>query len=438
MTESGNYRPISILSPFSKVFERLIYDQLLSFVKKQNILYQFQFGFRKGYSTEQAILEITDYLKTAIDNKLYTCGIFLDFSKAFDTVNHNILLRKLEKKGIRGLPLQWFLSYLTNRAQFVQIGNVKSDLLTVKCGIPQGSTLGPLLFLLYINDLPNSSDILQFKIFADDTNIFYSSKNPNMLQNVINDELIKVYQYCSANKLSINFKKTNYMQITSRPRRNTLIDIPNITRTSCIKYLGVYIDENLQWHNQIIHVNRKIVKNIGILFQLRRYLNIHMLTNLYYTLIYPYLSYGLMSWGTTYKSKLNQFSSKLNKCVKCIFFANRRENPSPYYKLLGILKLDNLIKFKAATFVSQIRNRGNEIPELFSELLVPVSSVHSYNTRYASQDNYYRPAARTNYGKFSFKFFASQLWETIPVFLKSLPCNSFKKEYKNFLLYNQE
>ena len=111
-----------------------------------------------------------------------------------------------------------------------------------------------------------------------------------------------------------------------------------------------------------------------------------MLTNLYYTLIYPYLSYGLMSWGTTYKSKLNQLSSKLNKCVKgCIFFANRRENPSPYYKLLGILKLDNLIKFKTATFVSQIRNRGNEIPELFSELLVPVSSVHSYNTRYASR-----------------------------------------------------
>jgi hypothetical protein len=148
--------------------------------------------------------------------------------------------------------------------------------------------------------------------------------------------IIIIIYYCSANKLSINFKKTNYMLITSRPRRNTLIDIPNITRTSCIKYLDVYIDEHLQWH-----VNSKIAKNIGILFKLRRYLNIHMLTNLYYTLIYPYLSYGLMSWGTTYKSKLNQLSSKLNKCVKCIFFTNRRENPSPYYKLLGILKLDN-------------------------------------------------------------------------------------------------
>ena len=143
---------------------------------------------RKIIATEQAILEITDNFKTAIDNKLYTCGIFLDFSKAFDTVHHNILLKKkLEKYGIKGLPLQWFYSYLTKRVQFVQIGNVKSDVLTVKCGIPQGSTLGPLLFLLYINDLPNCSDILQFRIFADDTNIFYSAKSPNILQRVINE-----------------------------------------------------------------------------------------------------------------------------------------------------------------------------------------------------------------------------------------------------------
>ena len=237
----------------------------------------------------------------------------------------------------------------------------------MKFNINKNLQKNKVTFVLYIFGEPEPLQFLEpvsfliiINFYSDtiDTNIFYSSKNPNMLQNVINDELIKVYQYCSANKLSINFKKTNYMLITSRPRRNTLIDIPNITRTSCIKYLGVYIDEHLQWHNQITHVNSKIAKNIGILFQLRRYLNIHMLTNLYYTLIYPYLSYGLISWGTTYKSKFYQLSSKLNKCVKCIFFANRHENPSPYYKLLGILKLDNLIKFKTAIFVSQIRNRG--------------------------------------------------------------------------------
>ena len=185
MSHAGNYRPIQILSPFIKVFERLAYDQLLAFIEKEYIFYQHQFGFRKGFSTEQAILEITDYLQSLIDNHLYTCGIFLDLSKAFDTVNHSILLRKLEKYGIRGLPLEWFHSYLSNRTQYAQIGNINSASLTIRCGIPQGSTLGPLLFLLYINDLPNSTDALQFRIFADDTNIFYCSKKLDLLQTVI-------------------------------------------------------------------------------------------------------------------------------------------------------------------------------------------------------------------------------------------------------------
>jgi hypothetical protein len=148
--EPHNYRPISILSVFSKVLERLIYNQLDNFLEKYNIMYNYQFGFRKKHSTEQAILELTDKLKSAIDNKQLTCGLFLDFSKAFDTVNHKILLEKLQKYGIRGVPLQWFTSYLTNRQQYVRIDNTDSEMLRMTCGVPQGSTLGPLLFLLYI------------------------------------------------------------------------------------------------------------------------------------------------------------------------------------------------------------------------------------------------------------------------------------------------
>jgi len=184
-----------------------VYKQLINYIEKYDILCQFQFGSRKGRSTEQAIAEITDNLKKAIDNNLFTCGVFLDFAKAFDTVNHNILLTKMEKYGIRGLPLQWFTNYLTNHQQYVSMDGTESSKQKVVCGIPQGSSLGPLLFLTYINNIPNCSEKLSFRIFADDTNIFISSSSSIELETSVNQEILKVKEWCDINKLTINFKK---------------------------------------------------------------------------------------------------------------------------------------------------------------------------------------------------------------------------------------
>ena len=164
--EPGNYRLIAFISSFRKVFEKLLCDQLISSLEKHNILFEYQFGFRN--STEHAILETIDNLRTSLDQNMFTCGIFLDFFKASD-----ILLNKMCKYGSRVTPLRWFSSYLTGRHQYVKIGDVEFSPKLITCGVPQCSTLGPLLFLLYINDLPKSPSKLLFRIFADDTNILF-------------------------------------------------------------------------------------------------------------------------------------------------------------------------------------------------------------------------------------------------------------------------
>ena len=207
----NNYRPISLLPFFSKLFEWLMYNRLIDFIEKHHLLYQFQFGFRKNHSTFMALVILLEKVTEALDNSEFAICILIDIRKAFDTVEHNILMQKLHHYGIRGNALQWFNSYLSNRQQYVNYNNTSSDMKLITCGVPQGSILGPLLFLLYINDIASVSSILFCTLFADDTTLFYSSKNLQELSDVVNNELSQMIEWLNANRLSLNINKTHFM-----------------------------------------------------------------------------------------------------------------------------------------------------------------------------------------------------------------------------------
>ena len=195
-------------------------------MKKHSLLYSSQYGFRQAHSTQHAILDMVETIQTNMDKKLFSCGVFIDLKKAFDTVNHTILLDKLNYYGFRGIVNQWFSSYLSNRTQSTEIGSHISSKLNINCGVPQGSVLGPLLFLLYINDIQYCSSKLQFFLFADDTNALYAHKDLKTLELTVNAELHNLYNWLTSNKRSLNIKMSNH--VIFRPYQKNSAMIPRL------------------------------------------------------------------------------------------------------------------------------------------------------------------------------------------------------------------
>ena len=304
-SDPGNYRPISLLSNFNRIFEKVMFKRLKTFLDKYEVLYRSQYGFRDKHSAQHAILDIVNTLQSNFDNKLFSCGIFIDLKKAFDTVNHSILLDKLRHYGIRGVINDWLSS--SGRTQTTEVNSYISDKVVNPCGVPQGSVLGPLLFLIFINDIPNSSQKLKFYLFSDDTNMLYADKNLKSLEVTVNKELQNVCEWLHANKLTINAKKSNFVVFRPYQRKlNHEIQL-KITDGSTgapfllehkeyVKYLGVLIDSHLSWKYHIDYVASKVSKIVGVIALLRHFVPVATLRSIYQSLIIPYLSYGLAVW----------------------------------------------------------------------------------------------------------------------------------------------
>ena len=292
-----NYRPISILPCFSKILEKIIASRLLSFLLRYNIIYDHQFGSMPGKNTTHAILSLVDYLINSFEDNKLTCGIFLDISKAFDAIHHNILLSKLYKYGIGGNTLNWFMNYLSSRYQFESVNNTSSSFLSIECGVPQGSILGPTLFILYINDLPRVSTKLKLLLYADDTNILYENTDTKAMIKTINMEMPKFIEWLIYNKLHIDVNKTVAMLFHTRKKRfniyknSIVIDGNIIPFTTNTKFLGVNIDNNLTWKAHINNITTKISKGVGVLLRLIKELSCNILILIYSTILLPYLTY---------------------------------------------------------------------------------------------------------------------------------------------------
>ena len=346
-TSPNNYRPISLLSIFNRILERLMYKRLVNFIDKYNILFNKQFGFRSGHSTDHAILCILDKIQSSVESGLFSCGVFLDLRKIFDTVNHPILLDKLEHYGIRGVAKEWFSSYLRNRKQFVSINNTCSDYLDITCGVPQGSVLGPLLFLIYINDFQRCSSKLDFHLFADDSNLFYASKSLSGIESIINAELVHVKTWLSANKLSLNIAKFSFV-IFHPPQKKKTFNIrlsvnDKPLKEPYIQYLGVMLDSHLNWKAHVSHVMKKTKRNIGLIFKLRYFVNTNTLVSLYYALIYPFFIYSLIAWGNTYESNVRPLFILQEHAIRIITFSSFTEHTSPIFKSLKIVKFFDIV-----------------------------------------------------------------------------------------------
>ena len=302
-TKCANYRPISLLSNLSKIFERAMYNRIDQFLDENNIFYDLQFGFRKKHSTNHALLSIVEKIRNNMDNGIFSCGVFVDLEKAFDTVKHSILLRKLCHYGIRGKGNDWITSYLSNRTQSVSVNGETSEVSNVTCGVPQGSILGPLLFIIYINDMHCALLNCSVYHFADDTNLVFSHKDPKKITKEVNNELAILYDWLCANRLSLNVGKTEFTIF--RPPSGSLANRITLTLAGTkifeslkVKYLGIILDSRLTWKIHIDELCKNLGRTVGMLFKIRYQCNKKVLRSLYFSLFESHLSYGLPVWGS--------------------------------------------------------------------------------------------------------------------------------------------
>lgn len=430
----NNYRPISVLPVVTKLIERVIFDQLYSYLTGHNLLTESQSGFRPQHSTMTALLDAVNDWYSNIDRGLLNGIIFLDLKKAFDTMDHQILLHKLKLYGVCQSSLVWFTSYLKERKQSTFSNGVLSDSCAINCGIPQGSILGPLLFLVYINDLPSCDLFSKVRMYADDTSLTIASDNVHVLEQQMNHDMSEIHTWLQANKLSLNVVKTKYMIIASQHKIRHLthqfqIEVNHqlLKREKGYKYLGVEIDDSLTWKDHICKISKKISGGIGALKRVRQLVPFKLLLTMYNSLVLPYFDYCSAVWGSCGRGFSDTLQKLQNRAARVVTFSSYNRQST---ELLDELKWDNLeIRRSKQLAVMMYKIMINRAPSYLTNMFENITSVHSHNLR-NSEYNVYVPRPYTEAGKNSFHYQGAVLWNSLS---RDIRCQDNVRSFKKYL-----
>ena len=371
-----------------KTLQRAIHDQLQTYLLEHNMLSAQQSGFRKGHSTDTVLTFFSDYLLKQMDVGNLTGVVFLDFRKAFDSVNHELLLQKLQTYGVQGIELAWFKDYLDKRKQKTVIGEAESNWSTILSGVPQGSILGPLLFTIMVNDLPNSVSICQIMLYADDAVLFYSSPKPEDIERTLNLELVNVHEWVKANKLALNLLKTQYMIFGSSNKlsniRNPIclaIDEHQLSQVDSFKYLGVWLDPTLNWKEHVKNTSKKIGARIARLGRTKRYLPCSSLKLLANSLIMPLFEYCCNAWSNCSQNVKDTLIKQHKKMARVILGADVRTPTQNLFKRLHWVNIEERWKYHRCKMVYHALSDQSPLYIPIIIMFVRPHLLHDHRTR---------------------------------------------------------
>lgn len=437
-TIASNYRPVTVLSNFGKVYEKLIVKVLQDFVDSVGIIHDRQYGFTSNSNTSAATLNAVLQIVDSIEQSCYTSAIFIDISKAFDCIDHGILLEKLEKLGIRGPMLSLVQDYLFGRKHRVQAGPVFSSYQFVRCGVPQGSPLSSLLFLLYINDIFHLPLRGKLQLFADDAMIIYTCKDIDTLNLWMNEDLAILDQWFYDNVLTLNVSKTKYMIFT---QRNLVIDDfgpvvvngEHVERVHRYKYLGLVLDSSLTWAEHFELIKKKVRPFLAFLRKSHYLLEVPMKKSIYYAHIHPHFLHLAGVWGSAVGGRIEQLAVMQNKAVRHLFWHDYHVlglSTDELYRKHQILKVSELLKYESLMTIFKIR-RGL----LRSEVAIPSNEeLNLRSTRRQTLLNV--PRSRTDYHRNSILHRGVNWYNELPAEVRHAPdIVTFKKRLKSFLRY---